>query len=47
VFEDKELADRAVIAVEKAVHHEDMEPFTSKNGSGTEIVENKALDRLA
>lgn len=26
VFEDKELADQAVIAVEKRIHHEDMEP---------------------
>lgn len=24
VFEDKELADKAVIAVEKQIHHEDM-----------------------
>lgn len=26
MFEDKELADQAVIAVEKRIHHEDMEP---------------------
>jgi hypothetical protein len=25
VFEDKELADQAVIAVEKRIHHEDMD----------------------
>jgi hypothetical protein len=25
VFEDKNLADQAVMAVEKAVHHEDMD----------------------
>lgn len=25
MFEDKTLADQAVIAVEKAVHHEDMD----------------------
>jgi hypothetical protein len=26
VFEDKELADQAVIAVEKRIHFEDMDP---------------------
>jgi hypothetical protein len=25
VFEDKEFADQAVVAVEKRIHHEDME----------------------
>ncbi len=26
MFEDKALADQAVVAVEKVVHHEDMDP---------------------
>jgi hypothetical protein len=26
VFEDKEYADQAIIAVEKRIHHEDMTP---------------------
>jgi sugar porter (SP) family MFS transporter len=32
LFEDKELADQAVIAVEKKIHHEDMEPIDSPTG---------------
>jgi hypothetical protein len=28
VFEDKEYADQAIIAVEKRIHHEDMTPVT-------------------
>ena len=28
IFEDKALADQAVVAVEKVVHHEDMDPVT-------------------
>jgi hypothetical protein len=30
VFEDKVLADEAVVAVEKAVHHEDMGTLSTK-----------------
>jgi hypothetical protein len=30
VFEDKALADQAVVAVEKVVHHEDMNALTGK-----------------
>jgi hypothetical protein len=29
VFEDKEYADQAIIAVEKRIHHEDMSPTDS------------------
>lgn len=34
VFEDKELADQAVIAVEKKIHHEDMDLQHSPTGKG-------------
>ena len=30
MFEDKALADQAIVAVEKAVHHEDMNALTGK-----------------
>ncbi|GKT78239.1 MFS sugar transporter [Colletotrichum tofieldiae] len=41
LFEDKALADQAVGAVEKAIHHEDMDPVSEvKSGNGkTEAVE--------
>jgi hypothetical protein len=40
VFEDKALADQAVVAVEKVVHHEDMEPVSKGAEVGhAEIVE--------
>lgn len=29
MFEDKDLADQAVVAVEKQIHHEDMENVDS------------------
>ena len=41
MFEDKELADRAVIAVEKVVHHEDMEPVV------TNKVETQTVEKVA
>ncbi|TKW57265.1 High-affinity glucose transporter [Colletotrichum tanaceti] len=42
LFEDKALADQAVGAVEKAIHHEDMDPVGEvKSGGGrAEVVEN-------
>jgi hypothetical protein len=43
VFEDKALADQAVVAVEKVVHHEDMGAITGKSKAAeagqVEIVE--------
>jgi len=41
LFEDKALADQAVVAVEKAIHHEDMDPISeTKSGAvRTEAVE--------
>jgi hypothetical protein len=34
VFEDKEYADQAIIAVEKRIHHEDMTPATEIHDKG-------------
>lgn len=38
VFEDKALADEAVVAVEKAVHHEDM-GITTVHPKSTEVAQ--------
>lgn len=32
MFEDKEYADQAIIAVEKRIHHEDMAPAEIPDG---------------
>ena len=32
MFEDKEYADQAIIAVEKRIHHEDMAPAEVPDG---------------
>ncbi|TEA19396.1 Lactose permease [Colletotrichum sidae] len=44
LFEDKALADQAVGAVEKVIHHEDMEPIGAQKSAGgrTEVVEDVA-----
>ncbi len=43
MFEDKELADQAVVAVEKTIHHEDMQ---AKGAEGTvETVENAPAEQ--
>jgi hypothetical protein len=43
VFEDKALTDQAIVAVEKVVHHEDMDPVNLQPKSAeighAEIVE--------
>lgn len=46
VFEDKALADQAVVAVEKAVHHEDMTPASvpSKRTENVDMVETVSRD---
>ena len=50
MFEDKELADQAVVAVEKRIHHEDMatmesvkQPTTAHDevAAATEIAEKR------
>lgn len=38
MFEDKALADEAVVAVEKAVHHEDM-GITTVHPKSTEVAQ--------
>jgi len=46
LFEDKALADQAVVAVEKAVHHEDMNPASvpSKRTENVDMVETVSRD---
>ena len=50
IFEDKALADKAVVAVEKVVHHEDMHPVTIGEkptaGGQVEVVEDFATRRV-
>jgi hypothetical protein len=45
VFEDKELADQAVIAVEKVIHHEDMDHIKSSEGTAVSVEKVQALPK--
>lgn len=36
MFEDKELADKAVVAVEKQIHHEDMDEAAKRQAAHIE-----------
>lgn len=47
LFEDKALADAAVVAVEKVVHHEDMEPVRGAERERIEMVDNPSDLRRA
>lgn len=46
MFEDKALADQAVVAVEKAVHHEDMDSIAAVDTKNVEVGHTEIVEQI-